>query len=321
MDLKKIELKKIHEQLRKDISKLGYNEHCEIFNIIRKDNTKVSKNNYGVFINLQRLKTETLVKVQKFVEYCKNNKNLIDNINEPEPANNEPANNSNMVKNNIEKQSNDEDVDSFNNMTFKENLTKEYESYSIEDSHNSVESDNSANVILPQTILTSMTLMSSKKKKRQKNIKNISHLNYDNCQGEDDDDNDDDNIEDENNKHILINCDMNDIEDDEDDDEEECDISLDVSLEEYSSQINENKQIPMLYSNKMKLFGVKERIMKKCKNISKEQQTVDNFFRTSFVVENILDDKFESLSKLSECSQNKDSINDELNDELTEDLP
>jgi len=61
------------EQLRKDIVKLGYNEHCEIFNIIRLYTDKISENNNGIFINLKYLKDDTIRKVQEFVKYCQKN--------------------------------------------------------------------------------------------------------------------------------------------------------------------------------------------------------------------------------------------------------
>lgn len=75
---RKISLKK-KEQLKKDISNLGYNEHCEIYNIIRKDTDKISENSNGIFINLKFIKDETLVRVEDFVHYCKNNKNSSQN--------------------------------------------------------------------------------------------------------------------------------------------------------------------------------------------------------------------------------------------------
>lgn len=67
---KKISLKK-KEQLKKDISNLGYNEHCEIYNIIRRDTDKISENSNGIFINLKFIKDETLSRVEDFVHYCK----------------------------------------------------------------------------------------------------------------------------------------------------------------------------------------------------------------------------------------------------------
>lgn len=72
---KKISLRQ-KQQLKKDISELGYNEHCEIYNIIRKDTDKISENSNGIFINLKYIKDETLNRVEDFVHYCKNNKKM-----------------------------------------------------------------------------------------------------------------------------------------------------------------------------------------------------------------------------------------------------
>ena len=72
---KKISLKQ-KRQLKKDISELGYNEHCEIYNIIRKDTDKISENSNGIFINLKYIKDETLNRVEDFVHYCKNSKRM-----------------------------------------------------------------------------------------------------------------------------------------------------------------------------------------------------------------------------------------------------
>lgn len=65
------------ERLKKEISNLQYSEHCEIFNIIRKDTDKISENKNGVFINLKYVKDETLIKVQEFIDFCKKNNNLL----------------------------------------------------------------------------------------------------------------------------------------------------------------------------------------------------------------------------------------------------
>jgi hypothetical protein len=68
---------KVREKLKKDISSLHYNEHCEIFNIIRKDTDKISENNNGIFVNLKNLKDETIEKIQEFINFSQQNKNLL----------------------------------------------------------------------------------------------------------------------------------------------------------------------------------------------------------------------------------------------------
>ena len=60
-------------QLTKKISNLSYNEHCEIYNIIRKDTDRISENNNGIFINLKFIKDKTLEKILEFIKYCKSN--------------------------------------------------------------------------------------------------------------------------------------------------------------------------------------------------------------------------------------------------------
>lgn len=95
---RKISLKK-KEQLKKDISNLGYNEHCEIYNIIRKDTDKISENSNGIFINLKFIKDETLFRVEDFVHYCKNTRQSTRKIEAPTISSVEESVN---TKNNIE---------------------------------------------------------------------------------------------------------------------------------------------------------------------------------------------------------------------------
>ena len=68
---------KTKEKLKKEIGKLHYNEHCEIFNIIRQDTDKISENKNGVFINLKYVNDNTINKIQEFIDFCKKNKNLL----------------------------------------------------------------------------------------------------------------------------------------------------------------------------------------------------------------------------------------------------
>lgn len=68
---------KTKEKLKKEIGKLHYNEHCEIFNIIRQDTDKISENKNGVFINLKYVNDNTINKIQEFIDFCKKNKNVL----------------------------------------------------------------------------------------------------------------------------------------------------------------------------------------------------------------------------------------------------
>ena len=48
-------------------------EHLEILKIIIKNNDKYSENDNGVFINLSKLKKQTLIDLHTFVEFCVSN--------------------------------------------------------------------------------------------------------------------------------------------------------------------------------------------------------------------------------------------------------
>ena len=67
-------------ELKREIDKLRRDEHIEIFKMIRMETNKFTENNNGIFINLKHLSTKTLIKIGNFVKYCKDNVNLIDNI-------------------------------------------------------------------------------------------------------------------------------------------------------------------------------------------------------------------------------------------------
>ena len=65
------------------ISYFNKEEHLEILKIIKNNNDKFSENDNGIFINLSKLKKSTFIEINKFVDFCMNNKrNLeIDNLN------------------------------------------------------------------------------------------------------------------------------------------------------------------------------------------------------------------------------------------------
>ena len=71
---------KMRKQLEKDINKLTTNEYNEIFNIIRNNGSKYSENSRGVYINLNYIDKKTLSKMIDFIEYSKNNKKNLENI-------------------------------------------------------------------------------------------------------------------------------------------------------------------------------------------------------------------------------------------------
>lgn len=198
------------EQLKKDIAKLSYNEHCEIFNIIRKDTDKISENSNGVFINLKYLKDNTLLKVKNFIIYCKKNK-----------LNNKYSENDVENKNQIDENKSNTSSIQTNNIDIDENLTQGYEVYNFNDN-----SDNS---------------------KDKFNFKNYMDK-------------------------LSIN-----------------------SFKSFEKNDNSKNNIPTLHNRKLKLSGVRERIMKKCKNISKEHSDTKKLMKSKIksgnnIVEDILDE-------------------------------
>jgi hypothetical protein len=63
----KIELCK---KIKNDISHLNQIEIEEIFKIIYKSNNNYSKNNHGIFINLNLFDEETLSKINNYIDFC-----------------------------------------------------------------------------------------------------------------------------------------------------------------------------------------------------------------------------------------------------------
>lgn len=66
------EMKK--KNIMSNIRDLNTFEHQEIFKIIKKYNIKYSENSNGVFINMNKLGKKTINEIDKFITYCKNNK-------------------------------------------------------------------------------------------------------------------------------------------------------------------------------------------------------------------------------------------------------
>lgn len=71
------ELKRIKDM----ILSLHENEQLEIMKIIKNDNFKYTQNNNGIFINMNKLSENTLIKIQKFLEYSKLNNKLLEDSN------------------------------------------------------------------------------------------------------------------------------------------------------------------------------------------------------------------------------------------------
>ena len=60
------------------INSLSSTEHDEIFRIINKHSINISRNKNGVFFNLSSLDDNVLEEIDKFVTYCVNNKQQLD---------------------------------------------------------------------------------------------------------------------------------------------------------------------------------------------------------------------------------------------------
>ena len=69
------------KRIKDMILSLHENEQLEIMKIIKNDNFKYTQNNNGIFINMNKLSDNTLIKIQKFLEYSKLNNKLLEDSN------------------------------------------------------------------------------------------------------------------------------------------------------------------------------------------------------------------------------------------------
>ena len=70
------ELDKIRKYIIDKSKVLKKYEHIEIFKILKKDNINFTENNNGIFINLNKISYEILMKIHTFIVYCIKNKDL-----------------------------------------------------------------------------------------------------------------------------------------------------------------------------------------------------------------------------------------------------
>jgi len=70
--MNKIELCK---NIKDNISKLSNNEILEIFKIVNSNNTKYTKNNNGIFINLKWIEEDILNKINDYIEFSLKSQN------------------------------------------------------------------------------------------------------------------------------------------------------------------------------------------------------------------------------------------------------
>lgn len=66
------------KDLVKEIDNLSNDEHIEIFKIIKNFTDKYTKNDNGIFINISVLDNDTIEKIYKFVNFCKDNKEKLE---------------------------------------------------------------------------------------------------------------------------------------------------------------------------------------------------------------------------------------------------
>lgn len=57
------------KQLNKIVSKLNKTHHLKIFNIIIKNDIKYSENRNGIFINLNKVSSDTILEIKNYIDY------------------------------------------------------------------------------------------------------------------------------------------------------------------------------------------------------------------------------------------------------------
>jgi hypothetical protein len=63
-------------ELKEKISELTKDEYLEIYKIIKKNNIKHTKNNNGIFLNLNHLTQQTIDDIELLLKYYKDYKNI-----------------------------------------------------------------------------------------------------------------------------------------------------------------------------------------------------------------------------------------------------
>ena len=75
---KKIDYIKL-EKLRKTIENMDKAHHLEIAQIFKNNNVSLSENNNGIFINLNDLSDDIILKIEKYINFVNNQEIFIDN--------------------------------------------------------------------------------------------------------------------------------------------------------------------------------------------------------------------------------------------------
>ncbi len=66
--------------LKKNIEKIDNSHHIEIFRIFQENNISYSENRNGIFINMNNIPEEVLIKINKFLTYIKTQEQHLDNV-------------------------------------------------------------------------------------------------------------------------------------------------------------------------------------------------------------------------------------------------
>jgi hypothetical protein len=72
--MNKIELCKL---IQTNVNKLAINELIELFKIIKESDSSYTKNNNGIFLNLNWLDEEILIKINNYISFCIKSQNEI----------------------------------------------------------------------------------------------------------------------------------------------------------------------------------------------------------------------------------------------------
>lgn len=94
------------ENIKREIGKLEHYELIEILKILKESTDKLSENKNGTFINLKNLDDSVLERIEKFIEFCKMNKERLEKDNpfknikrQYSPSRPMPFNNSEVIVN------------------------------------------------------------------------------------------------------------------------------------------------------------------------------------------------------------------------------
>jgi len=75
------------KNIRDQITALDKNQQHEIFKIVKKNSSnRYTENNNGIFINMNKLDTETITNIESFLEFSRQNREIFEseteNLNE-----------------------------------------------------------------------------------------------------------------------------------------------------------------------------------------------------------------------------------------------